>query len=97
MAVNETPDPSRDYISIHVCGPRGRTRTVLHRCSACSRWANPEILCDYKLRGPKAGKTCDVVLCDDCAREVADNKHLCPPHAKLWDAHPKNPKNASPP
>jgi hypothetical protein len=52
------------------------------RCSACkSRPAT--LLCDYPLRGSKAGKTCDKPLCERCAAHVGTDRDLCPAHAGL--------------
>lgn len=58
-------------------------------CSECSRPGR--YLCDWKLKGAKAGKTCDRRLCATCATHVAPDKHLCRPHAARWAVHPKNP------
>lgn len=51
------------------------------------------MLCDWKLAGAKAGKTCDRFMCLGCAVKVGEDKHLCEPHGKLWDKHPANPRN----
>ncbi len=51
------------------------------------------VLCDWKLTGPKEGKTCDAFVCRDCARNVGPDKDLCPAHGRLWDKHPSNPRN----
>lgn len=69
-----------------VCS-RGRQRR--QACAACG--SNATLLCDWKLTGEKAGKTCDAPMCRRCARLVGPDKHLCPPHARLWDQHPRNP------
>lgn len=69
-----------------ICGPRPRRS----RCSACGQLSET-LLCDWKLHGVKAGKTCDAKVCRSCGREVGPDKHLCPPHARAWDRHPKNP------
>lgn len=58
---------------------RGRQRAL---CDICKSRPH-EVLCDYPLRGAKAGKTCDRKLCRSCAKHVGANKDLCPPHAKL--------------
>jgi hypothetical protein len=52
-----------------------------------------DVLCDWKLRGREAGKTCDAKLCRACAVTVGEDKHLCPPHGRVWDRHPASPKN----
>ncbi len=59
-----------------VCGS-GRAGLVL--CVACDRRA--PFLCDWKLGG---GKTCDVPICAAHAEPVAEDKHLCPKHSKVW-------------
>lgn len=68
----------------------GKTRAL---CSACKQRVHSK-LCDYPLRGRKAGKTCDAKLCEQCAQTqaqqapfpgsiVGDTIDLCPAHAKL--------------
>ena len=56
-----------------VCGDLGQ------HCSDCS-WVG-EFLCDYPVGD---NKTCDRVICEDHAREVAPNIHYCEVHYKLW-------------
>ena len=51
-------------------------------CEVCKQRPH-EALCDYPLRGAKAGKTCDRKLCRTCAAHVGENADLCPTHAKL--------------
>lgn len=72
-----------------VCGQETRKR-----CSACGE-LGATYQCDWKLHGARAGKTCDQWICESCRVHVAEDKDLCPPHARLWDKHPKNPENAS--
>jgi hypothetical protein len=62
------------------------------RCSACGDLVADHILCDWRLAGAKAGKTCDRKCCRRCARHVGEDKDLCPAHAALWDKHPRNPQ-----
>lgn len=70
----------------------GRTRRK--RCAECGESA--PYLCDWKLTGPKAGKTCDRPVCARCATvpvldgAPAPDRHLCRPHADRWARHPKN-------
>lgn len=40
-------------------------------------------LCDYPLRGSKAGQTCSARLCASCAVRVAPNADYCRPHVRL--------------
>jgi hypothetical protein len=61
----------------------GRER--ISTCVKCGAIAG--LLCDWKL---SARKTCDAPLCDACASSPAQNKHLCPAHAKAWEQHPGN-------
>lgn len=64
------------------------------RCSSCG--APSTKLCDYPLRGAKAGQTCDRQLCAACARRwtkdlaeqptdrpVAGGFDLCPAHFEI--------------
>jgi len=70
-----------------MCNRGGKTL----RCANCKRRACR--LCDWKLKGPKAGKTCDRPLCATCSVTpiMADgtkvkDKDLCPAHARAWEA-----------
>jgi hypothetical protein len=38
-------------------------------------------LCDWPMG---RGKTCDLPLCDDHAREIGENRHLCFIHHPMW-------------
>jgi hypothetical protein len=62
-----------------VCTGRGGKR-----CSECRARATFE--CDWKM---PLGGTCDAYLCSAHATSPAPNKHLCPKHAKAWEAHPR--------
>ena len=71
----------------------GRTQ----RCP-CGRRAIA--LCDWKLKGKAltktgATRTCSAPLCNACRTNVGPEKDLCGPHARLWEKHPKNPKNVT--
>lgn len=59
------------------------------RCSSCGRASSK--LCDYPLRGEKAGKTCDLPICDACATHVPPDTDYCPPHARLMAAEANRP------
>lgn len=65
-----------------VCGRR-RSRKV---CGVCKQQAAVK-LCDFPLRGKKAGKTCDHPMCARCAVTVGakgnDTIDYCRPHAEL--------------
>ena len=64
-------------VSVTTCS-RGRRRRAL--CSVC-RLHEHELLCDYPLRGAKAGSTCSRKLCRKCAVRVGE-QDLCPAHGK---------------
>ena len=57
---------------------RGRRRRA--PCSVCERHEH-ELLCDYPLRGAKAGSTCSRKLCRKCAVRLGE-QDMCPAHAK---------------
>jgi hypothetical protein len=59
---------------------RGTKRKV---CRWCARTHTK--LCDYPLRGAKAGKTCSAEMCDAHAHEVGPDQHFCPPHREMWE------------
>lgn len=67
--------------SAFICGPKKRRV----ECAYCKA-RDAVFLCDYELRGKKAGKTCDGKLCASCATVVGENRHLCPPHRRERDA-----------
>jgi hypothetical protein len=52
-------------------------------CVECKHAAS-SLLCDWKLRGKLAGRTCDRKLCTACAQSPAAGKHLCPAHWRAW-------------
>lgn len=58
---------------------RGR-KAKAWRCGFCGLAGGFQ--CDWKIGG---GKTCDVHLCPDHAKEAAPGKHLCPLHAEAWE------------
>lgn len=64
-----------------VCGPRTRTKT----CVVCGRRQSSK-LCDFPLRGAKAGKTCDRPLCERCAVHSEPDTDYCPTHAHMVEA-----------
>ena len=47
-------------------------------CKYCGRISSK--LCDFKLTGSKAGKTCDAPMCEKCAHYVEPDKDYCKPH-----------------
>lgn len=60
---------------------RGRRAPAL--CSEC-KWRPATLLCDYELRGAKAGATCSRKLCSTC-RAKRGELDLCPAHARVVD------------
>lgn len=59
---------------------RGSSLDRLRKFCGCGRPATR--LCDYPLRGPKSGKTCDAPLCERCAIAVGADQDFCQPHAR---------------
>jgi hypothetical protein len=60
---------------------RGGRRPQPKPCKACG--APSTRLCDFPLKGKKAGKTCSAPICDRCRTAFGDEIDYCPPHAKL--------------
>ena len=60
-----------------VCS-RGRSHRPSCSAAGCTRPSTK--LCDF----PVKGGTCDRPLCDGHAHQVADDKHFCPGHYRLW-------------
>jgi hypothetical protein len=58
------------------------------KCRACSGRAATR-QCDFPLKGRKAGKTCDMNICDDCAVVQVgqtlggDSVDYCPVHDRM--------------
>lgn len=83
----EMPDGRPVYGIVCTRGQRRR------RCVDCGRPA--DYLCDWKLRGRKAGKTCDRPVCGRCATvpeldgAPVPDKHLCQAHGRAWAKHPR--------
>jgi hypothetical protein len=62
-------------------------------CSRGPRWKKCSVpgctergtqLCDWKLKGSSAGRTCDAAICVRHATKPAPDKDLCPAHARAW-------------
>lgn len=70
--------------AVFIACSRGQRRK---RCKFCND-PNASKLCDYPLRGSKAGKTCDAPMCARCAAPQnakhldGDSVDFCPPHAR---------------
>lgn len=59
-------------------------------CVVCHRGERSALirLCDYPLRGEKAGQTCDRPICAAHAYRVGPDTDLCPAHARLMHSEP---------
>ncbi len=73
-------DVKRDEkgITMIACS-RGGRRAL---CNACGKRPHA-VLCDYPLRGARAGQTCDAKVCGGCAVHVGPDRDYCPAHAKV--------------
>jgi hypothetical protein len=49
-------------------------------CKYCGRASLK--LCDHKLMGVKAGKTCDIPMCERCSTHVEPDLDFCRVHAQ---------------
>ncbi len=56
-------------------------------CAFCGVNARDYKLCDFPLRGKRAGATCSKPMCGKCATSIGDNRDLCPPHVKMARDH----------
>lgn len=55
------------------------SRTSMQMCG-CGNKAT--LLCDFELKGPKFGRTCDRPLCVKCSTKIG-SKDLCPAHSRI--------------
>lgn len=67
-----------------VCS-RGQSRG--RDCAFCGTFSKSYVLCDFPLRGKKAGATCSKPACEKCATSVGENRDFCPPHARYHREH----------
>lgn len=67
-----------------VCS-RGSNRA--RACAFCGASVRQYVLCDFPLRGKKAGATCSKPACTKCATSIGADKDLCPPHARYAREH----------
>lgn len=65
-----------DDPNFFICGDFEMT---MCRETGCDREGS--LLCDWPMG---RGKTCDLPLCPDHAREIGDDRHLCPIHHPMW-------------
>jgi hypothetical protein len=61
---------------ITICGD---FKMEMCRETSCDREGT--LLCDWPMG---RGKTCDLPLCPGHAREIGDDRHLCPIHHPMW-------------
>ncbi|EIA0803379.1 hypothetical protein K6327_000888 [Vibrio vulnificus] len=65
-----------------MCGSFSDEDINLVSCSECDdNYPSAQFLCDYPVGNDK---TCDRVLCKQCAVTVGPNMHYCPSHHKEW-------------
>lgn len=67
-----------DGSTVHVRMAKERAR----RCKVCNRKTHPRWLreCDFVLPD---GKTCNLLMCWNCAEAVGPHFDLCPVHSKI--------------
>lgn len=75
MPCNHVTLPGGAYAIICTKGQRAKP------CKYCGR--PHEKLCDYKLTGARAGKTCDIPMCAKCAFHVPPDEDFCPAHRDI--------------
>lgn len=77
--------PAKPAVTFFACGRgRGGDPCASPKCGTLTR-----VVCDYPLRGPKAGQTCDRPICPSHTTKI-DGLDLCGPHAALWaELHPE--------
>lgn len=65
-----------DGTMVHVRMAKERRRD----CKVCGRKCTSRWLreCDFKL---PSGKTCDLLMCTNCAEAIGPNEDLCPVHS----------------
>jgi len=80
--------PDGTVIHVRMAKPRSRRCTLCDGLTPASRLRE----CDFKL---PTGKTCDRLMCAECAARVGPDKDLCPEHRwteidDLFDQLPAN-------
>lgn len=60
--------------AVFMCGDLG------DHCADCMGFG--DYLCDFPVG---EGKTCDRLMCDDHANEIAPEVHYCAAHLKMWE------------
>lgn len=76
MACEKIPNPHGGMI---IACNRGQR---LKPCVSPGCTKGGDRLCDFKLRGSKAGQTCDAPVCTGHAHRVSSGVDYCPAHAK---------------
>ena len=74
MPMVKLPDGTTAIVCSRGGGPR-------KACVVCGRGA--DLLCDFKLTGPKAGQTCDRALCAKHTHRPSVGVDYCPAHAAM--------------
>lgn len=77
-----------EVVTGFICGRKDRVKTCVH----CGR--PPSKLCDFPLKGAKAGKTCDRPVCEQCATHVEPDTDYCMTHAAIIEKDPQQGKLA---
>lgn len=72
-----------------VCSRGQNTRP--RECAFCRVTSADYLLCDFPLRGKRAGATCSKPMCRKCATSIGENRDLCPSHAKIAREHGLDP------
>lgn len=67
-------------VSFIGCGPKKKPKP----CETCGEASSK--LCDYKLTGKRAGKTCGAAICARCAVSIGPDEDLCPTHDRFVKA-----------
>lgn len=68
-----------------VCTRGASTRA--RDCAFCGTSTRDYKLCDFPLRGKRAGATCSKPMCGKCATSIGENRDLCPPHVRMAREH----------
>lgn len=68
-----------------VCTRGASTRA--RDCAFCGTSTRDYKLCDFPLRGKRAGATCSKPMCTKCSTSIGENRDLCPPHMRMAREH----------
>lgn len=73
-------------VTMIVCRRGARPRAAPCDLAGCNREHTK--LCDFPLRGKRAGATCDAKICDAHATQVGPGRDYCPAHARMKGNEP---------